>query len=293
LAPWFLASISGGEDTLITIQEVKGTATTLHVYLYDKSSELRYDTTTSLTAYDVESWNAKTSFVNNMSATNRAALEIDLDGDGTNDHYAGYIKFDDESGGFLNNLVAFAYQVDLGSGVASGAVIPAREKEGNLTAGGDLVDANYREKYDAEALVSAKCLIAGVADQTATSFSLYPRFFIYNANGQNYFMIWKSSNGGTGFTPHVNFYDAAENAISSTFTMAYELNVLNVRDLLPDGLFSAYPYAGWVDLTFPDQQSQHFSASEEYLGYVYQTVRETSVSSWNALFEMHRDAGTS
>jgi len=292
IAPWFLAEISGGEDTLVTIQEVKGAATTLHIYVYDRSSEKRYDVTTALTGYDVESWNIKSSFVDGMSSTNRAALEIDLDGDGTNDHYAGYVVFDNEVTLSPNNLVAFAYQVDLAAGVASGAFIPAREREGNAI-GEDYVDANGMEQWDAEALVSAKAKLAGLADQTATQFSLYPRYFIYDSNGQNYFFIWKETADTTSFTPHVNFYDNAENAISSTFTMAYELNVLNVRDLLPDGLFSAYPYVGWVDLTLPDEDGNHFAATEEYLGYVYQTVRNTGNYSWNALFVMHRDATTS
>jgi hypothetical protein len=292
MAPWFLAEISGGEDTLLTIQEVKGAATTLHIYLYDKSSIKRYDITTALTGYDVESWNVKSDFVLGMSSTNRTALEIDLDGDGTNDHYAGYVIFDNEVTLSPNNLVAFAYQVDLASGVASGAVIPAREREGNAI-GEDYVDANGMEIWSAEALVSAKAQLAGLADQTATQFALYPRYFIYDSNAQNYFFFWKSDLDGTAFSPHVNFYDNAENAISSTFDCPYELNVLNLRTLLPDGLFSAYPYVGWIDFTLPDEDGNHFDAAEEYLGYMYQTVRSTGNYSWNALFTVHRDATTS
>ncbi|MBW1781811.1 MAG: hypothetical protein JRL30_13855 [Deltaproteobacteria bacterium] len=283
LLPFFLSKITSGESTLIVVQEVDGNATTLTVDVFDIDSTSRHDTSETLSGYDVGAWNVRDDWVANASSTDKAALEIDLDGDGTNDHYAGYVKMVN-SNTCDNNLVAFIYQIDLASGVASGALAVTEECEKTVTTNANLVDGNDIEVFDATALVTAKALLAGVAPQAAASFAMYPRYFVYNSNGHNYLFSWRSTDRAV--TRHLDFYNDEEKSYSGNITLTHELDILNITDILPSGHMSAYPYVGWINFTLANY-------NDEWIMYSYQNVLdEAAGTSWCALFDVHRTAGT-
>ncbi len=297
LLPFFLSKIDSGESTLLVIQDVSGSPSTFAVEVYDIDSVVQYDTTTTLTKNDVASFNVRDDWIANASSTAKTALKIDLDGDGTNDHYAGYVLLTESSS--TNRTVGWIYQIDLANGIASGVLAVSEEIEGNLDGTAGLVDSSHIEKFSAKALAVAKRRIAGLSDTcTVSSFSMYPRYFVYNANSENYLFSWRDST--TERTYHLNFYDEAETAISSNVTITHELDILDVRDIVPSGHMSSYPYAGWIDFErstsnqTSSSQGANFRETEEWIMYNYQkAVSNTAGSNWNALFDVHRDVGTS
>ena len=115
LVPFFLVSMpdQGNMNTLITITETCESAASFHYKVYNTSGYLKHNSSLSLTKCDV-AWIDALTIVNNMSAASRISFEVDLDRDGTNDHYAGYIVFENKDITALKNQVtASAYLVDL------------------------------------------------------------------------------------------------------------------------------------------------------------------------------------
>ena len=92
------------------------------------------------------------------------------------------------------------------------------------------------------------------AVRRATGFSLYPRYYLHSAEGENFIFIWKSVNTGSGGTWRLdtNFFDTDENAISGFLTIAQEVNVINVRQSVPPTFLATYPAAGWINIAIPD-----------------------------------------
>lgn len=287
LVPFFLSKISGGETTLIVVQEVKGTATTLTVNVLTIDSVTKYDTSATLTKWDVEAFNIRDDWIVDMSDDAQKEMSIDLDGDTVNDHYAGYVTLDNTTNTDSNSLVSFIYQIDLDNGIAAGTLGVSVETEGNLDPGDTrpLVNSAFEELYNANALVRAKQLIAGADNVAPTFFAMYPRYFIYNSDSSNYIFSWRDTTGASA--NHVNWYDNAENPASSDFPLAHEVDIIDIADKLPNAHKTAYPYAGWIDVV----TTSNFSA--QWIMYSYQKAVGTPGTSWNALFEVHRDAGTS
>jgi len=283
LIPFFFSKIDGGESTLVVVQEVKGQAATLTINVLDIDSVSQIDTSDILTAYDVGAWNVRDTWISLASDNAKDLLSIDVSGDGVNDHYAGYVTIDN-SPATLNNLTSFIYQIDLDNGVAAGVLGASVETEYNIDTDTALVNAASEEQFSGDALVLAKEAIAGVAAADATWFDMYPRYYIYNSNGTNYWFSWRDTT--QDYTHHVNWYDTAENPISSNIYLLHEMDFINVATYLPNGHKTSYPYAGWVDLTTTVESIQ-------WIMYNYQkVVGGTASSNWNALFDVHRDAGT-
>jgi len=293
LVPFFLAKITSGESTLVVVQEVHGNATTMAVNVFDIASTSRHDTTETLTGYDVGAWNVRDNWIANASSTDRTALEIDLDGDTVNDHYAGYVTMVNATAD-SNGLAGFIYQIDLASGVASGALAVSEEYErtAQVTTDG-MVDASFIELYNANALAAAQQRIASItgAVTAATTFAMYPRYYIYDANGQNYLFSWRDTVDTQ--TSHLDFYDTAELSYSANVTLTHELDILNIRDILPAGHMTAYPYAGFIKYKIPDKAGSTLTGTDQWIMYSLQRVTNTTAgTSWNALYDVHREAGT-
>lgn len=275
LVPFFLVSMSGhgNLDTLIAITETDQASATsvFHYTVYTKSSATLYDDNVSLTVGDVTTLSAST-IVGNMSAGVKAQLQYDLDGDGTDDHYVGFMIFENPNTATpINHIMASAYLVDFQNGISAGMNLPVREvnESKNMTDGNIINLTRFTEYFSANALYRAQRLIAGQGVANPTHFRLTPRIYIQDASSHNYYFIWASNDCPTT-TLHINFWDTTEQTVSANFPLHAGLNILNIEPYLPFALFpsTTYPKEGWIDM---DITLGTISGSVEMLGYSFQT----------------------
>ena len=305
LIPFFMVSMpdEGSDNSLITITDVTGagaaTFDELHLRLYDSNSIEQYNEWISITADDVYVTDALT-LVNNMSPLGRAALEIDLDDNGTPDHWVGYIHFESLIPG--NNFMAHVYQVSVTDGVVAGYTGVSLEDatvridarlEGYQGAGVDFVDL---EAFSANALNAAREILrVGILPVDATSFRLLPRIYLADADSTNILIIWTDVEPAVGIDDppgdlHVNFYDQDENAISSPITIDKELNFIEVKGIYPDVLTGTAPYAaGWIDIETTAVDIA-WDADRYWLGYSLQRAAMAGGTTLDVILEVHRDA---
>ena len=167
--PFFLVGMVGGVDTLMVLQEIGGntyvgplgvqrvvgsgaTKGSVHSIIYDRYSVDRGSWTWTYTPNDVYPISIRFAIDQFVGVNDLAALEIDLDGDGVNDHYAGYIYNENNIVDVdpvtavriaypLNNMIGKQYLVNLGLGLASGANMVSREYCGLNRAAADPFNA--------------------------------------------------------------------------------------------------------------------------------------------------------
>jgi hypothetical protein len=123
MIPWIYVSMPGfgNENTLITITDVVGIAIAgpeLHCWVNTIDSVPVHNWEVEMTNLDVYVTDGM-SLINSMAPLAQAALEVDTDGDGINDHWAGYIYAWNQTG-TPNSLISNCYQVYLPAGMAVG-----------------------------------------------------------------------------------------------------------------------------------------------------------------------------
>ena len=148
----------------------------------------------------------------------------------------------------------------------------------------------------------------------ATGFAMYPRFYLHNATAENYIFLWKSINARVALDVwrlEINIYDEAEIGVSGFITIPNELNVLDVRTIVPPSHMATYPAAGWLSLSIPDifggypatpttaapVGTQTFAewqfsgvANVEFLGYNWQLANSADANlNWSGLYQVARD----
>ena len=293
LVPFFFVSMPGhGHDnTLIVITEVCKSPVNFLFTIFDAKSDVQGNGSRGTTQCGVISTDALT-LINQMSPGGREALEIDLDGDGTKDHYCGYMVW--ENTDMLtpeNQVIAMIYQVNLLSGMVAGTNIPAREfDESQLITDGKLIDLIRGTEYFSDnALYRAEQYIAQepVIDDAEYS-RLMPRYFIQDENGKTYWFIWTNQ---PGLFLHINWFDEDENSYSGSISLSNELNIIDVAASLPGGLHSTYPKAGWADIAIPDIGGLGFNGDREWVAYSYQMAVGPAQRSYSILTHVHKEAG--
>ncbi len=301
LVPFFIVSKSGygNEDALIAITEV-GKATTnftLKYVMYNRTSGKHKDFQTTMTPKDVFAVKAS-ELIDYLTTSERTAYEYDLNGDGTNDSYIGYIEFY-PYGSYqpIDTLHGYVLVYDLAAGKAGGYLGASREYAGTGYGTSSLQRSSMintgslspMEAFSGNAYSAGKELLAGRTAVGASWFQLSPRYYVLNASAENYFFIWADRNLGTDGSVTLNYYDEAENPISTSIDLPYELNVLNVKkDLLP-ATNTTYPSAGWVDITMTASTARTIT---EWLGYNYMLAAGAASETWLAIFDIHRDAAS-
>jgi hypothetical protein len=337
LVPFFIVSMDGlgTDNTLITITDVNG----IPLGTADKQSELRnafhlevmtidsevvYNKMIKMTKYDVYVSDALT-LIDLMSPDGRTALEVDLDPDiDGNDHYVGYMRYQGVNSG--NYFMSQLYQIAVADGIVAGYNGVSMEDEAGGGGSDHLIGYDEFinvEAFSANALAAAKVLLNGdyhdllegnEGEDAADSFRLLPRFYLHDEDSINYLIIWTDFEDEDLFndpvdlalpgTLHVNFYDEAEQCSSANITIDHELKFLNIRDIVPSGLFGTDPLAaGWIDLVTPDgsdnaQERWELNgqgAKRLWLGYSLQRVlaNGSGNGTLDVIFEVHRDAGIS
>jgi len=289
-----------GLNTLIAFTDVLGGFTAggvndFHYTIYTVRSDTVYDDWIDGTPRDIVPMNAFEE-VGKIAPAIRTQLEVDIDGDGVNDHYAGYIYFQ-RLVNLVNTVVGQFYLVDLTSGLAACSNIPMKEWGNGIVPAAfnvQMIDQTLQnfgvELFSPNALRAAKDLQLGLAAPTnAAVFGIWPRFYILNANAATWLMFWKSANTIPGIL-HIDFYDKDENMVSSNIPLDDELTILDIEPYLPIGLFPAatYPKEGFIDMVWATNTAA--LRRLEILGWTYQQAFGPASESWTVLTPMWRDA---
>jgi hypothetical protein len=132
LQPFFLVSFDGKLDTVVALTNVRGGTLVYHWTLWDKKSVHRANGDLKFTPYDVISLSMRTILNNFVSEEALEALEVDLDLDGVNDHYMGYMTYDSlvwdvTVANTVDPLMGHMYLLNLEMGLASGVNLAGRE----------------------------------------------------------------------------------------------------------------------------------------------------------------------
>jgi len=289
IQPFFLVPIpgtDGTDNTLMALTEVNGLDEedqNLHWYIMDRHSIERADGRVPYTKYDVVVLNADELVRENCSSDALKALEVDLDEDGVNEYYMGYIVYVN-SNPEADNFMGHMYVVDMPTGRASGAIIPAREY---APRGDDPCDPEeywpmqnsylgtrwvpshdtvaFPQFTDYEVFTAAALAYSRDREHSAAGcecelpawFRLLPRYYLKDGTGETFFFIWTSGNWGKFFAggmyePDVynvviNMYDEDETCNSGYINIPYELNFINVRNAIPSSWLGT-ALGGWFDI---------------------------------------------
>jgi len=331
LVPFWLVDIDfDGADTLVVLTEVGGVpkfvdpgvgvpAGNLHLQVYTVRSSYIFDANRPYTKYDVVGFQFGQLLTQYAPGT-LPSFEIDLDNDGTNDHYAGYAVVTDTAygpdrwggqinSGFeydFNHWIAHLYLLDLKLGQSAGVTIPVRESEEHVVCASAMNNGPY-ERYHANAYNMIQQVTLGDDScEGAGSFRFMPRYYIdHEVNGRSHFILWQSTNPQhpvnfpSGGMLHLNWYDEEEHSLSSVIYIDNEVNFINCRTWLPEAISSQLhpaPWGGWFDMNFPTvfHAPTNWDFDTEMVGYSWQNAAAADASAnFSVLFDVHRDAGTS
>ena len=280
----------------VTTQAFQNLGYNFHYTVNTIKSFTVYDNNLPGSAYDIVSADAYT-IIMKMAPAIRALLEVDLDGDGINDHWAGYIDFV-QTRPVRNGFIGQTLLLNLQNGQASAANTWFREV--NYRSGAPMtaiVNGAPMEQWSANALARAEQNENQLPQAPATAFGLYPRFYINDANtGQTCVIIWKSENWlavppDRAVIPflHVVFWDDDEHGVSSNIPLPYELNVVCLDPAYLPNLWAGYPKEGWIAIEVPDISGAGFFADTEWAGYTWMYAGGPAGESWNTLTQIHRD----
>lgn len=314
LLPFFLVDKAGydnnsGLDTLFVIQEIGGQTEDakhgepkggLHIVVRDKKSNdvgSKFDT---YTPDDVVAYTARDLIRSCVGKGKLSSLELVLNG---KTYYSGYVnvynqlKEDD-------NLVAFMYVIDLANGWAAANTAPVFEyanealghtvqqiQEISDTKGGygEYTLEPYSPNGYAVSEFRERNEIIPDEDASASSFRLLPRWYLKDANAETYIPVWTSDNH-TGLSVTGLIYDNAENVRDLPIDLPYELNWIDLRELLVSDWQTKT--GGWIDIELASDDAADIY-DDSWLAYSYQTASSASVgANWSVLHGVHREVGT-
>ena len=312
IIPFWIVDINfAGNTTLVTLTEVEGVPATsdpvlddpgaLHLKVYNKRSKIVHDQIIPYTKFDVVGIDFGQVIKDNFGQAAKDDCAADLDWDGTNDHYLGYATVEDLNYADLDHWISHLYQLDLGGGLAAGVVNPVQEVvRGECAQSGGMYEA-----FNADAYFQAEFEINGGRGCTdAGWFRFMPRYYVHDATGESYLILWQSQNlyiplGAVqpytvGGTMHIYWFDEEEHKYSADLDIPNEVNVIDITYWLPGAHMGDFPWAGWFDMSMPGSfiGGTPWSTETEMLAYSWQMAEGAASESWSVLFEVHRDAGT-
>ena len=241
LVSFFVVSIDQTLDTLIIIDEVgnfSGDSTTtqrsLHWKMWDPRSNHKADRSIPYTRNDVVAISCRDIIFNTLNPLERVSLEADLDTDGVNESYIGYVTWNDEISNTAveqsdrNHFVGKMYIVNLAGGIGSGVSIAGRESllalgtvgvapgvnefmaqqsDASSVTGATITYTSVREGFSPVAYATTAYrqmnelrpaiwdeLADVAANSTTFAFRLLPRWYLYTSAGENTVFVWKSMN---------------------------------------------------------------------------------------------------
>jgi hypothetical protein len=302
---WFLTDFNyptSGVDTLAVFTNTdESNSVSYHYTVFTVDSHTVYDENITGSAGDIFALSGNT-LLESMGKTSDAglALQIDLDRDGTNDHWAGYVYMNqaDWGGDTQGNVVIGQFLVvQLLAGQAAMSNIPMKEYVPNaVTTHGKMVGTANTisegigvELFSPAAKKSMEDLQIGAGYAAPFSFSLYPRFLVLDSGGQTYIIVWKSELD-TALSLHVNIWNDDECKRSVNIPLPHELNFYDVARNLPPACFPTFPKEGWVNMRMPHSGSGVTGGvDQEWLAWTYITATGAASESWSGLAPVARD----
>ena len=136
---------------------------------------------------------------------------------------------------------------------------------------------------------------------------LMPRYFILDDLAQSLLMIWVETLYTGIPVPgliHCDFYDEAENTASSNIPIIHELNIIDVKTIIPavlqPPLFPADAWGGWIDIQTPDGFGNGWftdanvngiddGAERQWLVWSWQRAYGPSAEAWEVIHQAHRE----
>lgn len=326
--PFLVAMGTTGLDTLVIYQNIDTTqggtvakpTGSMDWVIWSPDSRHASDGISRYSAGDVVPISVRNLISTDTGPLQQAWLEIDLDGDGTNDHYFGYMTFTNNSL-VNNNIFAYVQLVDLANGQAAGTIATHYELANTtplsyVAAQISVTDAripviglaNFNhstyvapgiwEVMSPNAYVASYWRERGLAPAVATFIRFTPRWYLHDANGQSYVMIYKSTNHGTLTAPNqtvnVRYWDTNEFPLSGAILLPNEMSIINMRTILPTAMYPSYPAGGWIDIRNPDIFGGVLLEWDEieWLCWVWNVASSsTAGSNWSALW-VDKEIGT-
>jgi hypothetical protein len=330
----FVVAMDQSLDTLIIIQETGATGNTataakaLHWKMWDADSAHKADRSIPYTKNDVVAISCRDIIFNTLTVNERTSLEADLDTDGVNESYIGYVTWNDEWAGVestrFNHFVGKMYVVNLAGGIGSGVTIAGREsllgdtgfeaeqREVTAITAFAPVFAGLREAFSPVAYMFTEwrsrndAAIGALVDYTYVPFfRLLPRWYLYTSAGENNIFIWKSFNApassstvAASWSFSMMVWDNDEHPTSKQINLPKELNFIDVREVVPpDWIPTSGIMAGWFDIRFPSNSGSAGNPAwwqvMDFLAYSWQRSANASASlNWSALYEANREVGT-
>ena len=328
LISFFVVAMDGNLDTLMVVHETGAHGETsngaygLHWIMWDATSRHKADRSIPYTKNDVVAISCRDIIFNSLTPTERKSLEADLNTDGTNESYIGYITWNDELAGAevndANHFVGKMYIVDLAGGIGSGVSIAGREAllgagwmDGQSEASDAIIPAftGVLEGFSpfAYAITAFRQRNNNEPSTTLPSnfyFRLLPRWYLYTDAAENNIFIWKSFNAPSATVAEADWsfsmmvYDNEENYTSKQVDISRELNFIDVRDVVPpDWMSVSGTMGGWFDIRSPSNSGSAGNPTGwqymDFLCYSWQRTGNSSAGlNWSALFESHREVGT-
>jgi len=284
-------------DMVFTIANVTNLNTIVHATVRNYKSEVVWDYDSQLTPYDV-SRETCLGVINGMSAAAKTNMLETIDG---TQYYVGYIRYD----------------VKEPASGASGALIGWGEMETLRTVvfGGVKVwlytDAGFNGVPDFYSLVNAATTIHDCPYcnwQIISNQTLMPRYKIANndPDTHNWWIIMTPSDAKS--TPCGSctrklacvMCDEQENCLDNDIALPYQVNVVNVANYVPAGLFpsATFPKSGFAmcDVVLSgtgicDYNPCFNAGNEQYLGWSYQYTLGSGNLRTALIFPMHRQVG--
>jgi hypothetical protein len=209
------------------------------VTVFDRASVHRFDTTECWSRNDLIS-NDCQGLISSMSEQDREAMETTVGGI---TYFAGYVLYHQDaacSGGPRNRFTAWVYMNDVTRGFAAGFNGISLE--------------NGASPQLQETCNTASCN-GGVP---VAADILYPRYFLLNGHPDSinwWIFLLGSNQSNRGLS--CLFCDEHENCFSGGASIPFELNIINVSNILPAALFgsSSFPKAGFATCGFGGSRS--------------------------------------
>lgn len=260
---------SGTMNTLWAIAETTGISAAASTFIFNTKSEFVLDDRAAWTPLDVVVDDCQ-SMIAGLSEANRAALRHTVTMNGVaKTVFAGYVVYFNDV--LADQFISWQYMVDMPNGFSAGF-------NGFSAEGG--VDFTSAFPF------TASDLAENLGLDPVNASELYPRWFLLNTNA-NTFNWWIILKGGPSVTSgHVLsgiICDEAENCKSIAINIPLNLNIIDVKPIIPAALKASYPAGGFglFDVIVPSNRS--------ILGWSYQRAATNAISTnWDVIHPMHR-----
>jgi len=291
---WFLTDFNypaSGTDVLAVFTNTdESNSVSYHYTVFTVDSVTVYDASITGSEGDIFSMSGN-QLITDMGPGNAANLKIDLDLDGTDDHWAGYVYMD-QTGGTVNQVLGQFLPVSLLNGQAAMANIPMKEYDAGPYHA-DMTDAANIELFSANSLKRGKDAVTGIltaASAAPNAFALYPRYMINDSGSKSYLVVWKSALN-TALTLHVNWWNAEEDAASANIPLPHELNFYDVSLNLPAVLHTEFPKEGWIYMRMPYQGNGITGGgAQEWLAWTWLIANGSASTNWSGIAPVARNA---